>query len=74
MRWDGRGKLWRTGYVLSAELWDIPAQISTTEISYDLIKGIYAITGKGDRGSLRTKVEQPVSFFSAQGMARGGVR
>jgi hypothetical protein len=74
MRWDGRGKLWRTGYVLSALLWDIPAQISTSEVSYDLIKGIYAITGKGDIGSLRTKVEKPVNFFSPQGMARGGIR
>ena len=35
---------------------------------------IIVITGKGDIGSLRTKVEKPVNFFSPQGMARGGIR
>lgn len=74
MRWDGRDNLWRTGYALSALLWDVPAQISTTEASYDLLKGIYALTGKGDPGSISTKVERPVNFFSSQGMARGGIR
>ena len=73
-RWDGQGKLWRVGLALPAMLWDIPAPLLTSEISYDLINGLYNVTGKPLPGTLRSENGKGVQYFSPQGMARMGVR
>jgi len=73
-RWDGKGNLWRVGIALQAMLWDIPAPLGFGETSYDLNQGLYNVTGNPIPGTLRKATEQPVQYFSPQGMARMGVR
>ena len=74
MRWDGRGDLWRTGYAITAFLWDIPAPLGVAETSYDLNRGIYNLTGKPNPGTYRPENGKSIQFFTPQGMARRGVR
>lgn len=74
MRWDGRGNLWRTGFAITAMLWDVPAPLGTGETSYDLNKGIYNITGKTNPGTQRNTNGKSIQYFSPQGMARSGIR
>ncbi|PLW69849.1 DUF1329 domain-containing protein [Pseudohalioglobus lutimaris] len=74
MRWDNEGTLWRTGFSLQAMVWDIPAPQATSEMNYDLVSGIFNITGKPAPGSLRSENGKPPQFFTPQGMARSGIR
>jgi hypothetical protein len=74
MRWDKQGKLWRTSFSMSAQLWGIDAPFSATTVGYDMLNNIYNIAAKPQAGSFSSKNGQPVSFFSPQGMARTGVR
>jgi hypothetical protein len=74
MRWDKQGKLWRTSFALTAQLWDDQAPFGAPTVGYDLLNNIYNIAAKPQVGSFSNKNGQPVSFFSPQGMARTGVR
>lgn len=74
MRWDRKDNLWRTGFSVQALVWDVPAPHGSSEISYDLLSGIYNFTGKPNPGTFRTSHDKSVQFFSPQGMARSGIR
>jgi hypothetical protein len=74
MRWDRKDNLWRVSYFYQAQMWDIPAPLGMGLESHDLLSNIYTLTGKPVPGTLKTAHDKPVSFFSPQGMARGGIR
>jgi len=72
--WDGQGKLWRVQHMYQFQAWDIPAPGNTAYSAYDLLSGIYWINSKPNPGTYEGKHDMPESFFSAQGMARTGIR
>lgn len=74
MRWDRKDNLWRVAFAYQAQLWDIPAPLSLGLENYDLESNIYTLTGKPKPGSFKSSNGEKLSFFTAQGMSRGGIR
>lgn len=71
--YDGRSQLWRLQYLYSANLYDRKATFGSAYGAYDLLQNIYNIT-KPIPGGFKNGVTQPDNYFTAEGMARGGVR
>ncbi len=57
-----------------ANLYDRNTVFSLAYGSYDVLQNIYNLSGKPIPGTYRNSVDQPDSYFSSEGMARGGVR
>jgi hypothetical protein len=72
--YDGRGKLWRVQYAYIADLYDRKTAFSLAYGSYDIAQDVYNLSGKPVPGTYSNNVDLPGKYFSADGMARGGVR
>jgi len=72
--WDAQGKLWRVHLAYPFVAWDIPTMNSIVYGAYDLVKGSYNINTKPIPGSYTSVHDESEQYFSAQGMARTGVR
>jgi Protein of unknown function (DUF1329) len=72
--YDGRGQLWRVQYLYAANLYDRKAGFGSAYGAYDLLQNIYNLNGKPIPGKFTNTVKQGPKYFTAKGMARGGVR
>jgi hypothetical protein len=72
--YDGQGDLWRVQFAYGANLYDIKSNYHFAYGAYDLLQGIYNINTKPAPGGFRTGVNQNAKYFTAKGLARGGVR
>jgi hypothetical protein len=72
--WDAQGNLWRVHLSYPAAVWDIPTMATLAYGSYDLVGGIYNINTKPIPGTYSSTHDESEQYFSAQGMARTGVR
>ncbi len=72
--YDGRDQLWRLQYLYGANLYDRKAGYGSAYGAYDLLQNIYNLNGKLIPGKYHIGVTQPEKYFTAKGMARGGVR
>lgn len=71
--YDGSGNLWRVQFAYGAKLYDRKAGTGASG-SYDLLQGIYNLNGKPIPGKFRNGVDKGSKYFTAKGLARGGVR
>lgn len=72
--YDGRGNLWRVHYAYPANLYDIKSRYDFAYGTYDLLQNIYNINTKPIPGKFKNGVDRGDKYFTAQGMARGGIR
>lgn len=72
--YDGRGQLWRIQYAYLANLYDRKMDFSLAYGSYDVAQDVYNLSGKPIPGTYSNTVDKPDSYFTSEGMARGGVR
>ncbi|MDH4039822.1 MAG: DUF1329 domain-containing protein [Gammaproteobacteria bacterium] len=72
--YDGRDQLWRLQYLYGANLYDRKSGYGSAYGAYDLLQNIYNLNGKLIPGKFRNGVDENDMFFTAKGMARGGVR
>jgi len=72
--WDGKGDLWRVHMMYQHQSWDIPAPGATAYGTYDLLANIYNVNAKPIPGTYSNEHNESEQYFSAQGMARTGVR
>ncbi|MDJ0655781.1 MAG: DUF1329 domain-containing protein [Xanthomonadales bacterium] len=72
--YDGRGNLWRVHYVYPVNLYDIKSRYDFAYGTYDLLQGIYNINTKPIPGKFKNGVDRGDKYFTAKGMARGGIR
>jgi hypothetical protein len=72
--YDGRGSLWRLQYGYPINLYDRKADFALAYGAYDLLQSIYNLSNKPIPGEYENKVDQPESYFTPEGMARGGIR
>jgi hypothetical protein len=72
--YDGRGQLWRLQYLYGANLYDRKSGHGSAYGAYDLLQNIYNLNGKLIPGRFRNGVEQNEMYFTANGMARSGLR
>lgn len=74
--YDGQGKLWRVGYAYQTPTYDIPAGLTLMFGHYDLLSNIYYVNGHTAdyNGISFDKEQKPATFWSAQGLATGGLR
>ncbi len=72
--YDARDNLWRVQYAYGANLYDRHGAYSAAYSGNDLLQGIYNLNSKPIPGKFRNGVKQKDKYFSAKGMARGGVR
>lgn len=72
--YDGQGNLWRVQYAYGANLYDIKSSFALSYGAYDLLQGIYNLNSKPIPGKFRNGVDKKDKYFTAKGMARGGVR
>ena len=72
--YDGRGELWRLQYSYGGNMYDRKASFGGGYGAYDLLQNIYNLNGKTIPGRFKNGVEQNEKYFTAKGMARGGVR
>ena len=72
--YDGRGELWRVQYAYPATLYDRTGSYSASYGSYDLLQNLYNLNAKPIPGKFKNGVSQKSKYFTAKGMARGGVR
>lgn len=72
--YDGRGALWRLQFGYPVNLYDRKADFALAYGAYDLTQNIYNLSNKPIPGKFQNKVDKPDSYFTSEGMARGGVR
>lgn len=72
--YDGRDNLWRVHYAYLANLYDIKSRYDLAYGAYDLLQNIYNINTKPIPGKFKNGVDKGDKYFSAKGMARGGIR
>lgn len=72
--YDGRGNLWRVQYAYGANLYDIKSNYHFAYGAYDVLQGIYNLNTKPIPGKFSNGVKQNAKYFTAKGMARGGIR
>ena len=74
--YDDQDRLWRVGYAYEAPNYEVPSAMALTHGAYDLQSGIYYVSGiTADSIGIITSGEQkPLNFWSAMGLAAGGVR
>ena len=73
--YDARGNLWRVQYAYIGFLYDGMKSMYTEAYGgYDLVQGVYNINGKPVPGTFRNGVAESSKYFTAKGMARGGIR
>ncbi len=72
--YDGRDNLWRIHYGYITDLYDIKSRYDLAYGAYDLLQGIYNVNTKPIPGKFKNGVDKNDKYFSAKGMARGGIR
>ena len=72
--YDGRGNLWRVHYAYLVDLYDIKSRYDLSYGTYDLLQGIYNLNTKPIPGKFKNGVDRGDKYFTAKGMARGGIR
>jgi hypothetical protein len=72
--YDGRGNLWRVHFAYPSNLYDIKSFYAWSYGTYDLLQGIYNLNTKPVPGGFKNGVDEDDNFFTAKGMARGGIR
>lgn len=72
--WDGQGRLWRVQLMYPHHDWDVPTPSNTGYGGYDLISNIYNVNSKPIPGTYRNRHDASEQYFTAQGMARTGIR
>lgn len=72
--YDGRGKLWRVHFAYLVNLYDSKSRYDLSYGTYDLLQGLYNINTKPIPGKFKNGVAKGDKYFSAKGMARGGIR
>jgi len=72
--YDGRGNLWRVHFAYQNILYDIKSQYAWAYGTYDVLQGIYNLNTKPIPGRFRNGVTKDDKYFTAKGMARGGIR
>ncbi|HSW24330.1 MAG TPA: DUF1329 domain-containing protein [Burkholderiaceae bacterium] len=73
--YDGRGQLYRAGFAYMAPSYDLPAPYTDMFGHYDLITGMYALTGFiAETGGLRHTKPLPDREWSADSLAGTGIR
>jgi len=73
--YDARGQLYRAGFAYMAPSYDLPAPYTDMFGHYDLIGGVYAITGYiAETGGLRHSKPLPEREWTADSLAGAGVR
>ncbi|MDN3922948.1 DUF1329 domain-containing protein [Roseateles violae] len=73
--YDARGQLYRAGFAYMAPSYDLPAPYTDMFSHYDLIGGVYAVTGFiAETGGLRHTKPLPEREWTADSLAGSGVR
>lgn len=73
--YDGRGQLYRAGFAYMAPSYDLPAPYTDMFGHYDLVAGIYSLTGFiAETGGLRQTKPLPEREWSADSLAGAGIR
>lgn len=73
--YDARGQLYRTGFAYMAPSYDVPAPYTDMFGHYDLVSGIYSLTGFiAETGGLRHTKPLTEREWSADSLAGAGVR
>jgi hypothetical protein len=73
--YDGRGQLYRAGFAYMAPSYDLPAPYTDMFGHYDLITGMYALTGFiAETGGLRHTKPLPDREWTADSLAGAGIR
>lgn len=74
--YDTKGQLWRVGYQYQVPSYDVPAGLAITQGHYDLQMGIYNINGHAADfdGFHYDRPQKSASYWSSQGLSRGGLR
>ena len=73
--YDARGQLYRVGFAYNAPSYDLPAPYTDMFSTYDLVGGIYAVTGFiAETGGLRHTKPLPEREWTADALAGAGVR
>ena len=72
--YDGRGNLWRVQYAYPANLYDKYGSFGNAYGAYDLLQNIYNLNGKPKPGGYQGGNTRGDKYYSAKGMARGGIR
>ncbi|KAA3652853.1 MAG: DUF1329 domain-containing protein [Proteobacteria bacterium] len=74
-QYDGRGQLYRAGFAYMAPSYDLPAPYTDMFGHYDLVAGIYSLTGFiAETGGLRHTKPLSEREWSADSLAGAGIR
>ena len=73
--YDARGQLYRVGYAFMAPSYDLPAPYTDMFAHYDLVAGVYSLTGfVAETGGLKHTKPLPDREWTAESLAGSGVR
>jgi hypothetical protein len=73
--YDARGQLYRTGFAYTAPSYDVPAPYTDMFGHYDLVSGVYSLTGFiAETGGLRHTKPLAEREWSADALAGAGIR
>jgi hypothetical protein len=73
--YDGRGQLYRAGFAYNAPSYDLPAPYTDMFGHYDLVTGLYSITGfVAETGGVKFTKPLPDREWTADSLAGTGVR
>ncbi|HSW22304.1 MAG TPA: DUF1329 domain-containing protein, partial [Burkholderiaceae bacterium] len=73
--YDARGQLYRTGFAYMAPSYDLPAPYTDMFGHYDLVSGVYSLTGFiAETGGLKHTKPLPDREWTADSLAGAGVR
>lgn len=75
-RWDDKGNLWKTNWVLPTAMPDVPAVVSFAFGMYDLSANVYLATGlvNDKRSQYKITPFPPDSMFTPDGLINASVR
>jgi len=74
-QYDGRGQLYRAGFAYMAPSYDLPAPYTDMFGHYDLVAGIYSLTGFiAETGGMRQTKPLSEREWSADALAGAGIR
>src|SRR5574337_810520 len=73
--YDARGQLYRAGFAFMAPSYDVPAPYTDMFCHYDLVAGIYSLTGYiAETGGVRFTKPLPEREWTSESLAGSGVR
>jgi hypothetical protein len=73
--YDARGQLYRAGFAYMTPSYDLPAPYTDTFGHYDLVSGVYSLTGFfAETGGLKHTKPLPEREWTAESLAGSGVR